>query len=142
MRVLFDTDVILDFLLEREPFFQAANNLLELNAKGEFEGHISGITPVDVSYIGRKIVGAITIRQCIGDLLKLVGVCPVTHARLYQQINNLAVSSISALLRNQLVINRPTDEARQAVTHCRAGRQLKHERNLRRPNVRVTKYSL
>src|SRR5260370_15229510 len=86
MRVLFDTDVILDFLLEREPFFQDASNLLELNATGEFEGHISSITPVNVFYIGRKIVGAITIRQGIGDLLKFVGVCPVTRARLVEAL--------------------------------------------------------
>ena len=43
MRVLIDTDVILDHLLERRPFAQAAGELLELNAQGVFDGYVSGM---------------------------------------------------------------------------------------------------
>ena len=76
MRVLLDTDIIFDFLLEREPFFQAARELILRNTNGQFEGYISSITPVNLFYHGRKNVGAVQIRQGIGDLLKLVRVFP------------------------------------------------------------------
>jgi predicted nucleic acid-binding protein len=82
MRVLLDTDVILDFLLERTPFFEPASELLELNANGIFDAYISAITPVNVFYTGRKVVGASNIRQGVADLLKLVRVSSVTQESL------------------------------------------------------------
>jgi len=82
MRVLLDTDVILDFLLERNPFFEAASELIELNANDAFEAYISGITPINVFYIGRKIVGAAKIRQGITDLFTLVRISDVTRESL------------------------------------------------------------
>lgn len=86
MRVLLDTDVILDFLLERMPFFPAASELLELNANGTFDAYISSITAINVFYIGRKVVGAIKIRQGIDDLLRLVRVTAVDRASLIQAL--------------------------------------------------------
>ena len=86
MRVLLDTDVILDFLLERSPFFEASSELLELNANGIFDAYISGITPINVFYIGRKIVGAPKIRQGIADLLKLVRISSVTQESLEEAL--------------------------------------------------------
>lgn len=86
MRVLLDSDGVFDFLLERQPFFQAARELMLLNTRGEFEGYISSITPVNLFYHGRKIVGAAKIRQGITDLLKLVRVCPITQSCLVQAL--------------------------------------------------------
>src|SRR5436853_7437722 len=83
---LLDSDVVFDFLLERQPFFQAARELMLRNANGEFEGYISSITPVNLFYHGRKIVGAAKIRQGITDLLKLVRVSPITQASLIQAL--------------------------------------------------------
>lgn len=81
MRVLVDTDVILDFLLERRPFFEDVSELLEFNAKGVFDAYVSGIPPINVFYLGRKIVGA-KIRQGIADLLTLVRVSNVSKSTL------------------------------------------------------------
>jgi predicted nucleic acid-binding protein len=88
MRVLLDTDVILDFLLDRKPFFQAASELLKRNASGSFDGYISSITPINVFYVGRKVVGAAPIRQGIDDLLRLVRVAAVDHSTFVQAIGS------------------------------------------------------
>ncbi|MDX6530575.1 MAG: hypothetical protein QOH41_2865 [Blastocatellia bacterium] len=87
MRVLLDTDIIFDFMLKREPFFQAASDLILLNTNGQFDGYISSITPVNLFYLGRKIVGSVQIKQGIGDLLKLVQVCPITHSCLSEALS-------------------------------------------------------
>lgn len=84
MRVLLDTDVVLDYLLEREPFTQTAGRLFELNARGVFDGYISGITPINVFYIGRKSLERDKLRQALKDLLLAVRVCPITHDVLSQ----------------------------------------------------------
>jgi predicted nucleic acid-binding protein len=80
MRVLLDSDVALDFLLKREPFFEVAGELFELIAQGACSGYISGITPVNVFYLMRKAKGVDTARRAIGDLLIAVRVCPITQA--------------------------------------------------------------
>jgi len=48
MRVLLDTNVVLDFLLDRPPFAEAAAYLWQANEEGRIEAHISVITPVNV----------------------------------------------------------------------------------------------
>ena len=78
MRVLLDTDVVLDFVLERNPYFKAAAELFELNAREQLRGFVSSITPINIFYIGRKFVGAAKARQRISDLLVALEVCPVT----------------------------------------------------------------
>jgi predicted nucleic acid-binding protein len=88
MRVLLDTDVLLDYLLEREPFAQDAGQLLELNAQRAFEGYISGITPVNIFYIARKSLTSERLRQAVSDLLHTLHICPITHEVLSQAFDS------------------------------------------------------
>jgi len=46
MKVLFDTNVVLDVLLAREPFAAVAAQLLSLADKGRIQGVLSGRTPL------------------------------------------------------------------------------------------------
>ena len=87
MRVLLDTDVILDFVLEREPYLEAAAELMDLNTRATYQGFVSSITPINVFYVGRKAVGATKARQRISDLLVALEVCPVTHLTLSTALN-------------------------------------------------------
>ena len=86
MRVLLDTDVVLDYLLEREPFAQTAGKLLELSAQGTFDAYISGITPINIFYIARKVMERDKLRLTLNDLLLAVRVCPITHDVLRQAL--------------------------------------------------------
>ncbi|HEX8847680.1 MAG TPA: PIN domain-containing protein [Pyrinomonadaceae bacterium] len=84
MRALLDTDVVLDHLIEREQFAQAAGELLELNAQGAFDGYISGITPINIFYIAKKTMGRDKLMQALKDLLLAVRICPITYDILNQ----------------------------------------------------------
>lgn len=77
MRVLLDTDVVLDLLLDREPFAEAAAELWELNRQRRYEGYICAITPVNVFYIARKLKGRDEARQLVVKLLTALRVCSV-----------------------------------------------------------------
>ncbi len=57
MRALLDTDVILDFFLEHEPFVVNATALLEATQRDAFDGNISASTPINVFYHARKFRG-------------------------------------------------------------------------------------
>ena len=53
-RVLVDTDVVLDLLLERQPFFPAATRLFVAFQEGRLEGHVSSLAFSNLFYILRK----------------------------------------------------------------------------------------
>ena len=54
MRVLFDTNVLLDALLAREPFVADAAFLMASVELGRVEGFISATTITDVHYLVRR----------------------------------------------------------------------------------------
>ncbi len=57
MRALIDTNIILDYVLERHPFHHEAEEIVLRLAKKDFVGYISGITAINVYYTGRKLKG-------------------------------------------------------------------------------------
>ncbi len=77
MRVLFDSDVVLDLVLDREPFAEDAAALFELNERGRIRGYASGVTIVNVFYVTRKNKGAAAARLAVGELLAILSVCPI-----------------------------------------------------------------
>jgi predicted nucleic acid-binding protein len=54
VRILIDTNVILDDLLAREPFFVAARRILTMSEMNLVEGYISASAATDIFYIIRK----------------------------------------------------------------------------------------
>jgi predicted nucleic acid-binding protein len=77
MRVLFDTDLVLDLVLDRDPFVNAAAALFTLHEKGRITAYISGITVVNVFYITRKAKGIVSARKAVEELLATLSVSPV-----------------------------------------------------------------
>ncbi len=54
MRILIDTNVIIDFLLTREPFYKASSTIIEKCAKKEINGYIAFHSIPNLWYILRK----------------------------------------------------------------------------------------
>jgi predicted nucleic acid-binding protein len=77
MRVLFDSDVVLDLVLDREPFAEDAAALFEMHEQGRIGDHVSGITLVNVFYVARKLKGMDAARLAVKELLTTLSVCPV-----------------------------------------------------------------
>ena len=80
MKALLDTDVILDLLFEREQFFETAERLVQMHYQNLFDGYVSGITPVNVFYIGRKLRGVESARLAVSKILTTFGICPINEA--------------------------------------------------------------
>lgn len=69
MRVLLDTNVVLDYLLDREPFADAAAAIWEAGRKGRIDIYVSALTPVNVFYIARKLKGIQEARRIVEGIL-------------------------------------------------------------------------
>jgi len=80
MRVLLDTDVVLDILADRQPFVVEASVLWLAHEQGQLETYISPITPVNAFYILRRQVGTSQARQLVADMLRILKVCLLDQA--------------------------------------------------------------
>jgi len=75
MRVLLDNDLVLDFLLVRQPFFLEADEIFIRLQNKEFRACTSAITPINAFYTTRKEKGKDVAFKTVEGLLKLVEVC-------------------------------------------------------------------
>jgi predicted nucleic acid-binding protein len=77
MKVLLDTNVVLDLMLEREPWRAEAEAIAQAGADGHLQAHVCASSITDIYYISRKIAGAerarIVVRTCL-DRLQVVSV--------------------------------------------------------------------
>ena len=76
-RIFIDTNVVLDFFLEREGFYFDAQRLFAACELGSVEGYISAITVNNVSYIARKLKSDTTAMIAVRGLLNIFKVVPL-----------------------------------------------------------------
>lgn len=77
-RVLFDSDVLLDVLAQREPFIIASARALNVSTQPQVQGYVSGHAVTNIFYILRRQVGSDTARSLLSRLLQHIQVASVT----------------------------------------------------------------
>jgi len=77
VKVLFDTNVVLDHLLGREPFVDAAEQLLSLVDSGRIDGVICSTTATTIHYLASKAVGSSAALDYLRKLLAIFDVACV-----------------------------------------------------------------
>jgi len=75
--VFVDTDIILDLLTRREPFYAAAAQLFSMVERGEQKACVSSLTFANLFYILRKELSAPKAIEVLKKLRQLVTVLPV-----------------------------------------------------------------
>lgn len=80
MRVLLDTNVVLDVLLNREPWVKGSAAVW----RASDEGRITATTLTDIFYVSRRVAGLDTARQVVRTCLDGFEVCPVDRDALQQ----------------------------------------------------------
>lgn len=89
MRVLVDTNIVLDFLLQREPFFQDAELLFQAIDIGEIASYITATTLTDIFYISRRYTRSVEqARQAVSEILTAMMICPVDRVVLESAFNS------------------------------------------------------
>ena len=80
MRILFDTNVVLDVLEERAPHHTDAATLFSAVDRGWITGLLCATTITTIHYIARQTLGAATTRKHLRKIPTMFAVAPVTHA--------------------------------------------------------------
>lgn len=81
MRVLIDTNIILDFLLEREPFLQDAEALFQAVSMVRLVGYVTATTLTDIFYIAtRHTQNVDRANQAVASTLATMEICSVDRS--------------------------------------------------------------
>ncbi|MBE9242539.1 type II toxin-antitoxin system VapC family toxin [Synechocystis salina] len=80
MRILIDTNIVVDVATLREPFFENSDRLLVCCEEGKIKGHLSASTISDIFYIVRKVRGKDWTLDFLKRLIDFCEVLPVDQA--------------------------------------------------------------
>jgi len=69
-QILFDSDVLLDILAQRQPFVVASAQALNTVVKKQVQGFVSGHAVTNIFYILRRQIGSEAARKLIENLLQ------------------------------------------------------------------------
>ncbi len=86
MKLFIDTNVVLDVLAQREPWFRDSARLLAHIEQGGATGHIAAHTLTTLHYLLAKHLGQQKTAAVLIDLTAMLRVEPVDHAVLQQAL--------------------------------------------------------
>ena len=79
-RILFDTDVVLDVLLDRQPYVEASAAAWAAVETGVLEGMLAAHAVTTIHFLVRKEMGNIKARRIVSAILGVFGVATVDSA--------------------------------------------------------------
>ncbi|SMO34077.1 PIN domain-containing protein [Gracilimonas mengyeensis] len=85
-KVFLDTDVLIDFLIDREPFATYAAEIMSLADKGSIQVSVSALSINNIHYIIRKYLSEKKTRDILGDLLAMIEILKVDKQDIQQAL--------------------------------------------------------
>jgi len=110
MKVVLDTNVVLDLLLDRAPHADAAAQVFAQIEAGLLTACVCATTITTIHYVAEKTTGDAAARQHLVQLLQLVEVAPVTRP-----VVELALTSSMADFEDAVLAYAALQSGAQAV---------------------------
>lgn len=105
MRILIDTNILIDVVARREPFFANTVKVFELCQQETVEGCIAAHSVVDMAYILRKNFAPDELRAILLRLCKVFQVESINLSKLIAALNNRDFSDFEDCLQTQCALN-------------------------------------
>lgn len=109
MLVLIDTNVILDMLEKREPFYESSNNVLSLCASKKIKGYIALHSISNIFYILRKNYSAENRRHLLLGILKFLQVANASHENVRHALERNDFTDFEDCLQDECAIQSHVD---------------------------------
>lgn len=115
--MLFDSDVLLDVLAQRQPFVIASAQALNTVTQEQVQGYVSGHAVTNIFYILRRQIGSEAARELLSRLLQRIQVASVTDEVIRQALQSSiadfedAVTSAAANVAGlEMIVTRNTSD--------------------------------
>lgn len=109
MRILIDTNILIDVIARREPFFTDAVKVFELCQQEKVQGYIAAHSVVNMAYILRKNFTLDELREILLRLCQIFTVEAINLNKLIAALNNRNFSDFEDSLQTQCALNIRTD---------------------------------
>jgi len=117
LRLLLDTNVVLDVLLSRSPFDEDGAKIMAAVETGVVEGFLCATTITTIHYLAVKAVGRKTAEKHIGALFRIFQIAPVTDVVLLSALGSkpkdfedaVLLESARAVSADGIVTRNPSD---------------------------------
>ena len=86
MKIFLDTNVLIDYLNKREPFFAEASQVMDLCVSKQVEGVLSSLSVINAAYIMRKAYTKDSLLLKISWLTKRFEVSPINRESIQDAI--------------------------------------------------------
>jgi predicted nucleic acid-binding protein len=98
LKVIIDTNIILDVLLERTPFFKPAVEIFCLVEDSKIEAFICATTVTTIDYLLTKSLPLKKARTALGHIISLFEIAPVNRAVIERALNSRVADFEDAVL--------------------------------------------
>ena len=88
MVILIDTNIIMDVILKREPFFEASYAIHQKCQNKEIDGYLAAHTITNFFYSTRKEISTDERRGIVSNLLKIFKVVPLDEEKFSAAVQN------------------------------------------------------
>ncbi|MFO7825834.1 MAG: PIN domain-containing protein [Cyclobacterium sp.] len=87
-RIFLDSDVVIDFFTDREPFANPASEIFDLNERGQLQLFISAVSINNIYYIVRKYLDHKRAILIIEELTAMIQIAGTTRNEIIQALKN------------------------------------------------------
>lgn len=108
-RLLIDTNVIMDVMLEREPFFEASKRILDICNTEGFKGYIAFHCLPTLWYLTRKAAPDNMRRAFLRNILSFLDVAGADKAAILAAVNNDAFPDFEDCLQDECAFSVDAD---------------------------------
>lgn len=109
MLVLIDTNIVLDILEKRDPFYEASNDVLSLCAAKKLDGCIALHSVSNIYYILRKHYSAENRRHLLLGILDFLQIANVDHEHVRHALERNDFSDFEDCLHDECAVQNCAD---------------------------------
>ena len=122
MKILIDTNIVLDVMIKREPFYKLSMEILSLTKKDDIEEYVSASAITDIYYLAfRQLRNKEMVKKLMKELLTVVSVASVSEQEienaLYLEWNDFEDSvqySVAFLQEMEGIVTRNPNDYKEA----------------------------
>ena len=105
MKILLDTNILIDFFAKREPFYQDAEKIFELCQQEKVQGAIAVHSILNMAYILRKNFTLAELKEIFSGLCKIFKVESIDSDVIFQAIADDNFADFEDCLQEKCALN-------------------------------------
>ena len=109
MKILIDTNVLIDFISMREPYFDDAKSIFKACINDKVQGCIAAVSVTDIFYILRKLVPENKRREELKRICKLFTIIGIDKDKLIAALDNATFTDFEDCLQSECAVDYGAD---------------------------------